>query len=88
VGGVAGGEYGVIFQETAMRRMVHAPGSPAIFNIERIFEDKGLMGPYSLIRVADKIVLSEPAGLPGHDRHGRARRDRQGALRPHVLRRL
>jgi hypothetical protein len=28
VRGVAGGEYGVIFQETAMRRMTYAPGSP------------------------------------------------------------
>src|SRR5262249_12131369 len=34
VRGVAGGEYGVIFQETAMRRMIYAPGSPVIFNIE------------------------------------------------------
>ena len=42
VRGVAGGEYGVIFQETAMRRMVFVPGSPVIFNIERITEDKGL----------------------------------------------
>src|SRR5262249_3531218 len=43
VRGVAGGEIGVILQESAIRRMVVAPGSPAIFNIERITEDKGLI---------------------------------------------
>jgi hypothetical protein len=63
--GVAGGEYGVIFQETAMRRMVYVPGSPVIFNIERITEDKGLMAPYSLIRAADKIFFLSPQGFQG-----------------------
>jgi hypothetical protein len=65
VRGVAGGEYGVIFQETAMRRMVYVPGSPVIFNIERITEDKGLMAPYSLIRAADKIFFLSPQGFQG-----------------------
>src|SRR5712691_8742298 len=65
VRGVAGGEFGVIFQETAMRRMVYAPGSPVIFNIERITEDKGLVAPYSLIRAADKIFFLAPQGFQG-----------------------
>src|SRR5262245_41047933 len=65
VRGVAGGEYGVIFQETAMRRMVYVPGSPVIFNIERITEDKGLMAPYSLIRAGDKIFFLSPQGFQG-----------------------
>jgi hypothetical protein len=65
VRGVAGGEYGVIFQETAMRRMVYVPGSPVIFNIERITEDKGLMAPYSLIRAGDKIFFLAPQGFHG-----------------------
>jgi hypothetical protein len=63
VRGVAGGEYGVIFQETAMRRMIYAPGSPVIFNIERIAEDKGLMAPYSLIRAGDRIFFLAPQGF-------------------------
>src|SRR5262249_30726996 len=63
--GVAGGEFGVIFQESAMRRMVYAPGSPVIFNIERITEDKGLMAPYSLIRAGDKIFFLAPHGFQG-----------------------
>ncbi|MCC6779767.1 MAG: hypothetical protein IT537_24565 [Hyphomicrobiales bacterium] len=65
VRGVAGGEYGVIFQETAMRRMVYAPGSPVIFNIERITEDKGLMAPYSLIRAGDRIFFLAAQGFHG-----------------------
>jgi hypothetical protein len=65
VRGVAGGEYGVIFQETAMRRMVYAPGSPVIFNIERITEDKGLMAPYSLIRAGDRIFFLGAQGFHG-----------------------
>lgn len=65
VRGVAGGEYGVIFQESAMRRMIFVPGSPVIFNIERITEDKGLMAPYSLIRAGDKIFFLSPQGFQG-----------------------
>ena len=63
VRGVAGGEYGVIFQETAMRRMTYVPGSPVIFNIERVTEDKGLMAPYSLIRAAERIFFLAPQGF-------------------------
>src|SRR5882762_5971483 len=65
VRGVAGGEFGIIFQETAMRRMIYAPGSPVVFNIERITEDKGLLAPYSLIRAADKIFFLAPQGFQG-----------------------
>jgi len=55
----------IFFQESAMRRMVYVPGSPVIFNIERITEDKGLMAPYSLIRAADKIFFLSPQGFQG-----------------------
>lgn len=65
VRGVAGGEDGVIFQETAMRRMIFVPGSPVIFNIERITEDKGLLAPYSLIRAGDKIFFLAAQGFQG-----------------------
>ena len=63
VRGLAGGEYGVIFQESTIRRMVYAPGSPVVFVIERIIEDKGLMAPYSLVRAADKIFFLAPQGF-------------------------
>src|SRR5262249_49119145 len=41
----------------------YAPGSPVIFNIERIAEDKGLMAPYSLIRAGDRIFFLAPHGF-------------------------
>lgn len=67
--GVAGGEYGTIFQPQAIRRMVYAPGSPTIFGIERISADDGLMAPYSLISAGDRIFFLSPTGfkmlLPG-----------------------
>jgi hypothetical protein len=72
VRGVAGGEYGVIFQETTMRRMVYAPGSTVVFSIERIAEDKGLLAPYSIVRAGDRIFwlaaqgfhMMSPTGQP------------------------
>ncbi len=72
VRGVAGGEYGTIFQDQAIRRMIYAPGSPLIFQIERVTQDQGLYAPYSIIRASDKIFFHsakgfckiEPGGLP------------------------
>jgi hypothetical protein len=82
VRGVAGGEYGTIFQDRAIRRMIYVPGSPLIFQIERIAEDDGLYAPYSIIRAGDKIFyhsakgfhVIEPGGLPRQI--GRERVDR------------
>jgi hypothetical protein len=63
VRGVAGGEYGYIFQETSIRRLVYAPGSPVIFNIERVAQDKGLAAPYSLIAAGQNIFFLAPQGF-------------------------
>ena len=63
VRGVAGGEYGVIFQETSMRRMIYAPGSSVVFVIERIAQDKGLLAPYSLIRAGERIFFLSATGF-------------------------
>lgn len=82
VRGVAGGEYGYIFQDQAVRRMVYAPGSPVIFQIDRIAQDMGLYAPYSLIRAGEKVFFHsakgfhkiEPGGVP--QQIGRERVDR------------
>ena len=63
VRGVAGGEFGNIFQDGSIRRMTFAPGSPFIFQIERIAEDRGLYAPYSLIRSGDKIFFLSANGF-------------------------
>lgn len=72
VRGVAGGEYGTIFQDQAIRRMTFAPGSAVIFQIERIAQDMGCYAPYSIIRAGDTIFFYsakgfykiQPGGLP------------------------
>jgi hypothetical protein len=82
VRGVAGGESGVIFQDQAIRRMSYIPGSPLVFQIERIAQDKGLFAPYSIVRAGDTIFFHSahgfhkivPGGVP--EQIGRERVDR------------
>jgi hypothetical protein len=63
VRGVAGGEYGYVFQDQAIRRMTYAPGSPVVFQIDRISQDKGLFGPYSIIRSGDHVLFYSSQGF-------------------------
>jgi len=82
VRGVAGGEAGIVFQDQAIRRMSYVPGSPIIFQIDRITQDKGLYAPYSIIRAGERIFFYagqgfhkiEPGGVP--EQIGRERVDR------------
>lgn len=82
VRGVAGGEFGVVFQDQAIRRMSYIPGSPLIFQIDRISQDKGLFAPYSIIRAGELIFFHSaqgffkiaPGGIP--EQIGRERVDR------------
>lgn len=72
VRGVAGGEAGIVFQDQAIRRMSYIPGSPLIFQIDRISQDKGLYAPYSIIRAGERIFFYsgqgfqkiDPGGIP------------------------
>lgn len=63
VRGVAGGEDGIIFQDQAIRRMSYIPGSPLIFQIVRISEQKGLFAPYSIVRAGDLIFFYSAHGF-------------------------
>jgi hypothetical protein len=82
VRGVAGGEAGIIFQDQAIRRMSYVPGSPIIFQIDRITQDKGLYAPYSIIRAGEIIFFYAgqgfhkivPGGIP--EQIGREKVDR------------
>jgi hypothetical protein len=82
VRGVAGGESGTVFQDQAIRRMSYIPGSPLIFQIDRLTQDKGLFAPYSIIRAGEKIFFFagqgfhkiEPGGVP--EQIGREKVDR------------
>jgi hypothetical protein len=68
--GVAGGETGVIFQDGAIRRMTYAPGSPVIFQIERVTRDIGLYAPYSLVTVNNKVYFLASQGFHEMDPNG------------------
>jgi hypothetical protein len=82
VRGVAGGEFGTVFQDQAIRRMSYIPGSPLIFQIERIAQDLGLFAPYSIVRAGSLIFFHSaqgfykiaPGGIP--EQIGREKVDR------------
>ncbi len=61
--GIAGGESGVILQDTAIRQMSYIPGSPIVFQIERIVQNMGLYGPYSLVKAGPTIFFFSPQGF-------------------------
>ena len=63
VRGVAGGEFGIIIQDTSLRRMVFSPGSDVIFQIDRIAKDTGGLAPYSIVNAGDHIFLLSPRGF-------------------------
>lgn len=60
--GVAGGEYGIIFQDTMIRRLTYV-GPPLVFQIDRIEEDVGIAAPYSLIRAGDRLFFYSALGF-------------------------
>jgi len=55
--GVAGGEFGVVFQEAAIRRMTFLPGSDLIFQFDRMSEGDGLLAPYSIITSGPRVFF-------------------------------
>ena len=63
VRGVAGGEYGYVFQDGVIRRMTYAPGSPVIFQIDRIAEDFGIYGPGSIVRLGQQVLFYSAKGF-------------------------
>jgi hypothetical protein len=85
--GVAGGESGVIMQDTIIRRMLYLPGDPRVFQIEKIAEGLGIYGPYSLVRsgAGDLLLFAERLS-PDRSRRGSGA-DRPRTGRPDVFRR-
>lgn len=63
VRGVAGGEFGLVFQESALRRLNYIPGAKPAFQIERISDELGLLGPYSIIRASGRIFFYSSKGF-------------------------
>lgn len=70
VRGVAGGEFGTVFQDASIRRLTYAPGSPYVFSIDRVSQDDGLFAPYSLIPAGDRLFFCSPQGFKRLDPGG------------------
>jgi hypothetical protein len=62
VRGVAGGEFGTIFQDQAIRSMSYVQGD-VIFQIERITQDMGLYAPYSIVRAGSTVFFYAGQGF-------------------------
>jgi hypothetical protein len=58
-----GGELGFVFQDLAIRRMVYAPGSDVIFNIDRVAKDVGILAPYSAVSAGSDIYFLSTRGF-------------------------
>lgn len=55
--GIAGGEYGWIVQEKAIRRMIFQPGFDQAFRFERVERERGCATGYGLIAVKDTLYF-------------------------------
>lgn len=63
VTGLAGGEFGIVFQESVIRRMVFAPGAPEIFQFTRVEDSRGAVSPYSVIRIGPRVFFLDRDGF-------------------------
>lgn len=55
--GLAGGEYGYVVQEKAIRRMIFQPGSDIAFRYERVEQEHGAAAGYSLASTVNSIFF-------------------------------
>ena len=60
---VVGGEFGVILQDTAIRRMIFSPGSDIVFQIDRIAKDIGVTNPHSVVDASGTIFFLSAKGF-------------------------
>lgn len=63
VRGVAGGEFGLVLQESVIRKLTYVPDATLAFQIEVLAEDLGLLGPYSIVRANGKVFFYSPKGF-------------------------
>lgn len=61
---ISGGDaYGLVFQDESIRSLTYAPGSAAIFQINRISTQESLFAEYSVINAGDKTFYCGAAGF-------------------------
>lgn len=67
--GLAGGEFGWVVQEKAIRQMIFQPGSDYAFRFQRVEQERGAASGYSLQAVGQRIFFISDDGfymmLPG-----------------------
>lgn len=62
--GVSGGDaFGIIFQDESMRSMTYAPGSPTVFQLNRISVQETLFAEGSIINVGDRTFYIGASGF-------------------------
>lgn len=70
VRGVGGGEFGIVLQDSAIRRMIFNPGSPTIFDFSRVADDTGILMPYSLTPSGNSMFFFAHDGFYRIDPNG------------------
>jgi hypothetical protein len=59
----SGGEFGVIFQEQAIRSMVFAPGSAEVFQISKAEEGRGAVSPTAVAQLGAQVFFVDRTGI-------------------------
>jgi len=63
VRGVIGSEFGIIVQDSAIRRMIFSPGSDVVFQIDRLAKDVGAISAQSLVEANGAIFFASAKGF-------------------------
>lgn len=64
VRGVAGGDQsGIVFQDQVIRSLAFIPGSPIVFQIDKISDGLGLFWPYSIVKAGGSIFFYAGQGF-------------------------
>jgi hypothetical protein len=62
--GVAGGDqYGIVFQDSAIRSMTFNPGSPTVFDILKLSASDGMFAPYSAVNAGGRTYFCSTQGF-------------------------
>lgn len=67
---VIGGEFGLIIQDSAIRRMVWSPGADYVFQIDRLSKELGGSNPYQIVESAGRVFLHTSKGFYSIDASG------------------
>jgi hypothetical protein len=68
--GVVGGEFGVILQESSIRRMIFSPGSDIVFQIDRMSKELGAAHPYQIVDASGRVFFFANKGFYSIDASG------------------